>query len=415
MSSFLTQFRDALVNGWRNSRGADRLPYITILAGFALLLLFYFVWMARPTWVFLMGTPDPAYAQRVTSFLDTEGIPYKIESDGLYVPSEDDKYRAQFALADSGVATGSDGFNWEIFIEPKLGTTSDVLKIQVQQAKRASIERRLAMSPNVEWAIVNIDVAEETLFNEKEPTASVTVKTLGRLTHQQVRAIQEIVASAQVGLDPAKVRVTDANLNLLSEPESPDALSHASGTQLSALREYEQSLEEKALTMLTPVVGDGKSRVKVSLDLDFRDRSTTSTEVDPDTTVVVSEETESEETTTGSVGEAPGIPSNLPGEGFGAVSNGPRTQTLKDKSRTEQDYSRSETVEREVGPKIKKLTASVLVDGVYPEAAGGAAPAFKARSEKELEELKNIVAAAVGYQAERDGESAITIACAPFQ
>jgi len=417
MNNILTQMRDALVNGWRNSRGADRLPYITILAGFALLLIFYFVWMARPTLVFLMRMPDPAYAQRVTSYLDSQGIPYKVQPDGIYVHNEDEKYRAQFALADSGVATGGGDFDWSIFIEPKLGTTSEMLKIQVQQAKRASIERRLAMSPHVEWAIVNIDVGEDSLFSseEKEPTASVTVKTLGRLTREQVRAVQEIVASAQVGLDPLKVRVTDANLNLLSEPESLDPMANASSTQLAAIREYERTLEEKALTMLAPVVGDGKARVKVSLDLDFRDRSTKSTEVDPDTTVLKTEETESEETVSGAVGEAPGIPSNLPGEGFAVASGSPRTQTLKDKSRVEQDYSRSETVEREVGPKIRKLSASVLVDGTYPGGVAGSAPVFQARTEAELADLKNMVAAAVGFQADRDGENGITIACAPFQ
>lgn len=416
MSNFLAQIRDALVNGWRNSRGADRLPYITILAGFVLLLVFYLVWITRPSWVFLMRLPDPAYAQRVTAYLEAQSIPYKVKQGGIYVQSEDDKYKAQFGIADAGVATGGGGFDWSIFLEPKLGTTSDVLKVQVQQAKRASIERRLAMSPLVEWAIVNIDVQEDRLFadDEKEPTASVTVKTFGRLSREQVRAIQEIVASAQVGLDPSHVRVTDHNLNLLSEPEALDPIVGVSGTQLATLREYESVLEEKALAMLVPVVGEGKARVRVNLDLDFRDRSTTSTEVDPESTVLVTEEVETEETISAPTGSAPGIPSNLPGEGFNAT-NEVRSQTIRDKSRTQQEFSRSETVDREVGPKIRKLSVSVLVDGTYPPAVESGAPVFQARSAAELEEMRNVVAAAVGYQRERDGEAAITIACAPFQ
>jgi flagellar M-ring protein FliF len=415
MSKFINQVRDALVNGWRNSRGADRLPYITILAGFALLLLFYFVWMTRPSWVFLMKLPDPSYAQRVTTYLDAQSITYKVKQDGIYVQSEEDKYRAQFGIADSGVATGSGGFDWAIFLEPKLGTTSDVLKVQVQQAKRASIERRLAMSPLVEWAIVHIDVPEDTLFDEKEPTASVTVKTLGRLSHQQVRAVQEIVASAQVGVDPERVRVTDHNLNLLSNPEPIDSIVGASATQLATIREYERVLEEKALAMLTPVVGEGKARVRVNLDVDFRDRATTSTEVDPDSAVLVTEDIETEEITGGPVGNAPGIPSNLPGEGFRTTPSEIRSQTFRDKTRTQQDYSRSETIDREIGPKITRLSASVLVDGVYAPAEAGGTPVFQARSPGELDELRNMVAAAVGFQEERDGEGAITIASAPFQ
>jgi flagellar biosynthesis/type III secretory pathway M-ring protein FliF/YscJ len=75
--------------------------------------------------------------------------------------------------------------------------------------------------------------------------------------------------------------------------------------------------------------------------------------------------------------------------------------------------SEKKTVERIVGPKILRMTVSVVVDGKY--AKEGGATAFQKRPEDELRQIQEIVAQAVGYKETRDGPTGITVACAPFE
>ena len=416
MLEFLGQVRDTLVNGWRNSRGVDRLPYVLVFGLLVAFIAGYMIWALRPTWTFLLRVPNPSYGSRVTEFLEKENIAYKLDGDSVYVEGEAARDKAKFAIAGQGMINGGGQFGWEVFLEPKLGTTSNVLRIQVQQAKRTDIERTIATSPFVSWAIVQMDIPEDKLFPDpsQRPTASVTLQATGRLSPEQVRAVQNIVASGQVGLDAGSVRVMDSDLNLLSEAQALDPLMGVTASQLDLKRAMEQSLEANVVAMLVPVVGDGNTRVKVNLDLDFLNRTTVKNEVDPATEVIVREEVTSEENSSGSRGGAPGLDSNVPGEGIPAASYSP-SSSKSEMMTTEREFTRSTVTDTEVGPQVKRMSVAVLVDGIYEEGPDGGVPLFKAREQSELDGLREIVESAVGYDSKRDGSSAVTIACYPFQ
>ncbi len=218
MLEALKQIRDNLVNGWRNSSGAERVPYIAVVAGFLILVVAYVAWVSQPTWVFLTRAPNPAYTNRVTKVLDEKAIEYKITEEGVYVRTDKEKFIAQGEIAASGITPGGGQFGWEIFLEPKLGTTGRVLEIQEKAAIRSQVERILSAMDPIDWAMVQIDVPKETLFadSKRAAVASATLDTHGPISLEQVRAIQNIVASADASLSPGNVRVIDTNLNLLS-------------------------------------------------------------------------------------------------------------------------------------------------------------------------------------------------------
>jgi flagellar M-ring protein FliF len=264
----------------------------------------------------------------------------------------------------------------------------------------------------IDWAMVQIDIPEETLFDDSKRTAvaSVTLDTHGPISSEQVRAIQNIVATADANLSPENVRVIDTNLTLLSG-ESMDPLEGITIAQLKVKKSYESQLEQKAIAQLLPIVGDGKARVKVDLDLDFQDREIENNEIDPNTLVTIQEDVTTENSGNVAVAREPGVPANLTGQEAAAPPTG---ETMsKETTSTISKVSEKKTVERIVGPKILRMTVSVVVDGKYAKEGGAAA--FEKRPQEELDQIQKIVGQALGYNETRDGASGIMVACAPFE
>jgi flagellar M-ring protein FliF len=277
------------------------------------------------------------------------------------------------------------------------------------------MERTLSSCPAIEWARVQFHIPEDRFFDDPEnrTTASVTIQTVARLTPEQVLAIQNVVASGLPEIEPSTVKVMDSNLNVLTVERPSDAWAVSGETQLGIKQEYERMLQDKALNALSAVVGSGHARVQVNLDLDHVNEEIRENEIDEERGAVVSEQIRSEFNSNSAPGMAPGVDSNLPGEGL-TVAEADKSQNTSEETIIETDYPRKEILRKRQGPVINKMTVSVLVDGTYEEGPDGT-PVFVARPQADLDQLRLAVERAVGYDEARDGAGAITIACAPFQ
>jgi flagellar M-ring protein FliF len=154
---------------------------------------------------------------------------------------------------------------------------------------------------------------------------------------------------------------------------------------LRALRErMEKDLAREIISVLEPHVGSGKIKAVVKLEMDFNKEESTEETLDPDNMVKVSENTET----------STGVP------GGGAAS--------PQKSRTEKNQVNYEVPKKvtrltRAGGQIRRLSALVLVDdAVNVEVRRGRLVGeSRKRTAEELEVIKKITRAAVGFDSRR--------------
>ena len=149
-------------------------------------------------------------------------------------------------------------------------------------------------------------------------------------------------------------------------------------------------------------MGVGGARVQVTADIDHSRSTTQELRYDPDGQVVRSTSTngtESSDTTPQSDGGATAT-NNIPGGAAPATSTAGSRDTANTETTNYEISNTTTTTVKEAG-EIKRLAVSVAVDGKWTPGANGAAPTYAARTPAEIEQIKALVAAAVGIDATR--------------
>ncbi len=187
-----------------------------------------------------------------------------------------------------------------------------------------------------------------------------------------------------------------------------------SGGQFEYQRNYERDVEAKVISMLEPVVGKGKVKVRVAASFDFTKTEKTEEKYDPDSQVARSEQRSTEKSTGGTSGGVPGVASNLPGRQQTAAAL-PGTPAVSEKKSETINYELTKTVSHVVSPtgEIKKLSAVVLVDGTYAAVQGSTEKKYAPRTEDEVRQFEDMVKKAVGFSADRGDE--VKVVNLPFE
>ena len=241
-----------------------------------------------------------------------------------------------------------------------------------------------------------------------EPTAAVTVTTAsGTLAMDQANAIRHVVALSVTGLDPEQVAVIDSRRGMILSPGSESTTANAA----SLAAEREDRLKAEIEQLLAARVGRDKARVTVTVETDREAETIVERRLDPESRVTIHSNVE--EVTDASQGAAGDVTvaSNLP-DGDAATDPGNKSNRSETREQFNYDYTeiRRETV-REAGA-IRKISVAVLVDGIVEPGANGTAE-WRPRSEEELDSLRELVIAAVGYDQERG--DIVTVESLSFQ
>lgn len=358
----------------------------------------------KPSMALLYAGLDGARAGEVLAALDQRGAIYEVRGQSIYVQSpQRDALRME--LASEGLPANS-GVGYELLDSLSgFGTTSQMFDAAYWRAKEGELARTIAAMPDVRSARVHISQTEPQGFRvANAPKASVTVTTRGNaLDGERARALRYLVSAAVAGMKPEDVAIIDGSGALIrSEDEAA-----RSGDSRS------EDLRSKVTRLLEARVGAGRAVVEVSLEAVTDSEAITERTIDPQSRVAISTETEEDTASaSGSGGKPVTVASNLPtGD---AAASGSNSQSTDSKSRERVNYEISETtreVMRAPGA-VRRLTVAVLVDGEMVTDATGATN-WQPRSEEELAALKDLVAAAVGFDEARG--DAITIRTLAFQ
>ena len=363
----------------------------------------------RPGMALLYSGLDPAAAGEVVGTLEQMNVEAEIRGDAIFVP-EDARDRVRLALARDGLPRqGQAGYE---LLDSLSGfsATSDMFNAAYWRAKEGELARTILASPGVRAARVHIAVPNRRPFARQsaQTTASVTVTMSGgTITHEQATAIRYLTALAVADLSPDQVAIIDSRAGMVLAPGSESAIASAA----SQAAEREQKLKAEIEELLAARVGRDKARVSVTVETDREAETVTERVIKPDTRVTIHSDTEEiSDSAQGSNG-AVTVASNLP---TGDAGNDNTRQSARTETRegVNYDYSEGRRETSRAAGAIRRVSVAVLVDGINEINANGES-VWQERPQEELDALRELVVAAIGFDAERG--DVVTVDSMAFQ
>jgi flagellar M-ring protein FliF len=351
--------------------------------------------------------------EAVISYLKEQKIPYRTDSqaNAVLVPSAS-VYEARIALAAKGIPSGGI-VGFERFDDTRIGRTSFQEKIDYYRALEGELARTIREMNSVSTARVSIVVPESKLFLEQQrpSTAAVLLKLRpgAEFGQDQAKAVVHLVASSVEGLMPENVTLVDADGQIPFDDILDDTLAVQNGNKMVLKqrqfeKDYETELEKKIKDTLEKVYGPGRVKAAVRVELDFDKRQSTQRTVIPlpdKNFGPIQSAQNTEESYTGPAGITGGIPgttTNIPGYVVNSGTGSGEAQYDRSDNVTNYDNSTHESSEVETQGKIKRLTATVLIDGTLEQT--------------ELDAWRGAVATAIGADDNRGDR--LSIMAMPF-
>lgn len=336
---------------------------------------------------------ESSAAGEVVQALETSGAIFEVRGGAIFVETgKRDELR--MTLASEGLPSNN-AKGYELLDSLSgFGTTSQMFDAAYWRAKEGELARTIVSSPLILGARVHIaNVGSNPFRRNAKPSASVSITSAGGgLSSGHAKALKYLVASAVAGLAPEDVSVIDGKGGLIGVGDE-NGKNSTSDDKADRLRERVQNLLEAR-------VGYGNAVVEVSVQTVTQSEAIREKIFDPTGRVVISTDTEersnkSKESGGGDVTVA----SNLP-DGDGAKGDNNSSQKAETRERINYEVSETEReIIRQPGA-IKRLTVAVLVNGTTTTDANGT-DTFAARSDAELDALRELVASAVGFDEKR--------------
>jgi flagellar M-ring protein FliF len=369
---------------------------------------FLMIQMTTPQMVPLFTDLSVDDSGSIVKDLERQAVPYQLKSDGaIIVVPKDMVARLRMKLAESGLPKGG-GVGYEIFDKTDaLGATTFVQNINHLRALEGELARTIRSIDRVQAARVHLVLPERPLFSRDkvDASASIVLKVRGTLEPQQVRAVRHLVATAVNGLKPERVSVIDESGKLLADGATPDNPLNGVSSDERKLA-YENHMRNEVEAIVSSVVGPGRARVQINADFDVNRITQTSDKFDPDGRVLRSSQTREEQSATNDSRDgAVSVGTELPGAGRQAEGSGSGSGSKGDQNRKTEEivnYEISRTTKTEVieAGRVNRISAAVLVDGVYTKNDKGEL-AYQPRPKEEIDRISALVRSAIGFDAKR--------------
>ncbi len=413
--SLANSFKE-FISSWSSMPPSKKIGTGVIGASIVAALVFLGTWVGEKSYVPLYSDLQPENSIELVKILQQDRIPYMVENDGktILVPPEYVK-QTLMQLAVKGVPGGQKP-GMELFDKESFGTSSYVQRINYTRAMQGELTRTINTLKAVKSSSVHISMPPKSSFLEKseDPKASVVLELHNgaSLVNNEIKGIQNLVASSVEGLRPERVTIVDSTGQALSG--SSDALGALSTTMLERQKSVEKSLESRVEEIVGRIVGHGNVVARVNADLDFDPMEEQETLYDPEAAAVKSQD-KSEGTMAASKPsgtDAAGLQAAIPGPA--PASSGPDETRAISKSRDQSEFEISSKVRRKEKALgyVKRLSVAVLVNDIVRKPAAQSGEANSAQTaatpvvdEKTRATIAKLVKDAVGYVEGRDSVS----------
>lgn len=370
----------------------------------------------------------------ILAALEQQNVPYKFtEGGGAIMVPQEALYETRLKLAGQGLPKAAN-VGFELLDNQKFGTSQFVEQVNYVRALEGELARSVASLDQVKSARVHLAIPKQTAFvrEREDPTASVVVELFpGRvLDDAQTAAITRLVSSSVPRLQPKNVSVVDTEGALLAP--SPNRNDGLDASQLRYTSELENALNRRLAELLEPIAGSEGFRAQVAVDLDFDERERTSEtfgkNATPETQALRSRQTSESRGASSAPGGIPGSLTNQPqqppeapivadvstppgaaGDGRDLVAPGPvetgtaETESPSSSRESTENFEVDRVIERLKASKgqVRRVSAAVVLDYKSVVQADGQPPRRTPFSERELDEITELVRDAVGYVEQR--------------
>ena len=399
------------------------LPWFAGVSAAGLTALLYMTMAPAPQRILYSDLNDSERAQ-VVAALDKAAIAYTIDNaTGAVTVGENDLYKARMvAASDGALATPETGA--QMLDKLPMGASRTLEGERLLAARERELELTVMQIDGVEAVRVHLAEPEKSVFvrDNAAPTASVMVKLArGRqLADSQVSAIVNLVAGSVPSLSVDAVKVIDQHGRLLSSAKPGET------DRLDLQSRMEEKLRSQVSQLLTPMLGEGNFSSEIQVDLDM-DQLTSARESYDKQGVVRSEtQSASQGAGAGTASGVPGVLSNTPPPPTTAQPGAPGappapgtagapgapgtpgaapTAAASPSAAGETSSARTYELGREVAVtnqtpgKIKRLSVAVALSGAIMAKAKPA----------EIEQIKQLVTAAVGADTARGDQVAVVV------
>ncbi|OPJ63279.1 flagellar basal-body MS-ring/collar protein FliF [Clostridium oryzae] len=403
--SKLSEIFKNIINKFKSLSLFRKIALGVIVLGVIIFIISFIAYRQSNKYGLLFSDLSVEDGQTIPAQLKTDKVDYIIKGNSIYVPKNKvDSLRLQYA---SKLSDDSKGYEL-LDNSNSFGMTDDEFQVQKQRAIQGEIEKTIKSFPQVENARVLITPAEESAFVKETKPAKASVyiqlKTGQTLTKGNVKSIIALVSGSVENLPKENVEVVDNNLNLLSQGIENSSSSTGTGTDSSSSVEKQQSIESKfeqgrekaIMDLIEPVVGKDKVQVKVNANLDFDAKQNTTITYDPNK-VEASTQTTKETSKDGSATSSSSpVDNNM--TNTTTTTNGGNGESSSESQTVNYKNGKSQTKTVTAPGEIKRITASVVVNGTLPQ--------------NTLNSLNTLVQGAIGYDPAR-GDS-VNVVSMPF-
>jgi len=343
----------------------------------------------------LFSNLDDANLQTVMSTLNNEKVDAKIDksTNTITVPkSQVDKLRLELAPS---LTTASTGFEL-MDSGSSFGMTDEEFKIKKVRMQQGELEKTIKSFPQVQDARVHITEATTSVFAKDATPGKAAVylklKSGTTINEDQVKSIVALVSGSTENIPRENIDVIDDKMNLLTKDINADQTASVSSETISkqqdAEKAYEDKLQKAIVSLLEPIVGKDKVKATVNVNLDFDSKQNTQTVVDPNK-VIISQENSKESNNSGTgttTGQSP-VDNNMTNSitptnnsntsttnngntstSTTTTNNGNTLISSKEDQKTNYEVGKNESKVISAPGEVKRLTASVVVDGTLDAA-----------------------------------------------
>jgi len=322
----------------------------------------------------LFSNLDAADAQTVINTLTDRKVDTKIDSNTntILVPTDQvDKLRLELAPT---LTAGSKGYEL-MDSGSSFGMTDEEFKIKKVRMQQGELEKTIKSFPQVESARVHITEATTSVFAKDTAPGKAAVylkiKKGATIDEDQVKSIVALVSGSTENIPRENIDVIDDKMNLLTKDINADQTASVSSEALSkqqnAEKAYEDKLQKAIVSLLEPIVGKDKVKATVNVNLDFDSKQKTQTVVDPNK-VIVSQENSKEANTSGTGAATAQSPVDNNMTNTITTTNGDKSTSSKEDQKTNYEVGKNESKVISAPGEVKRLTASVVVDGTLDAA-----------------------------------------------
>lgn len=387
-----------------------------ILAGSLLIgmtaVIFFSAQFSKPVTAPLYSNLSREDLNSMSRILSENGIEFVTNSDNGSVEVRPQvTAQARMLLAEHGLPSSQES-GYELFDRVNtLGLTSFMQDVTNKRAIEGELVRTIQMINGVNSARVHLVMEDKNVFrrgSNRPPSASVVLKTFGKIPSKSVSAVRHMVAAAVPGLEPTNVTIVGADGTLMISRDNG-----VGGTNglVDLEKEYEQDTENKILAALGAHLGIENLRVSVTAKLNSDKRRVDETTFDPDSKVERSVQVVKEAGTTENKesSRATTIDQNIPeeetsaGSGQSSLENSERREEL-----TNYEINQRKTSVVSDGYSVERLSIALVVNKSRLAELIGGAPQT-ADLEVKSAELENIVKSAVSVDEGRGDQVTVNL------